>query len=397
MATYEQLQGELSSRDLFNNRITKLQGLQNALQGLAFLAIDTEHVTITSDKDHILHQVGLAYFPAPAPDSPTLPNAERPNLQDFYATKQLKGLTLNIKIDQDTQDSLVRAGGHRGMPVRRAHRFGQERQVDLEGLEAAILDFIQSCDKKESLVMVGYGMAAEWEYLSTQFPQAMRFFSAWADLRDISKDIAPVGNVAGLTSLLKIFRYHWQDLKPGREDLGGGVADNAEDDAVATCALAGALLLLENQQKLRLRQECGRIAGIFAKKKGFQRPSTKQSPFIATIRARGPLPRSLNTPMKLARRFFNYSPQSTGLISECIGYIAFGDKEQLDYFITATHRTALPMGGTLRVKDYSQEHGRINPENRDRTEKQELREKKKSQETTDEVEDLECLFSSVLV
>ncbi|KAH7273264.1 hypothetical protein B0J15DRAFT_96085 [Fusarium solani] len=91
------------------------------------------------------------------------------------------------------------------MPVRRSHRFGQERHVDLEGLEAAILDFIQSCDKKENLVIIGFGMAAEWEYLSTYFPQAMRFFSAWADLRDIAKDIAPVGNVAGLTSLLKIF------------------------------------------------------------------------------------------------------------------------------------------------------------------------------------------------
>lgn len=139
------------------------------------------------------------------------------------------------------------------MPVRRAHRFGQERQVDLEGLEAAILDFIQSCDKKANLVMIGFGMAAEWEYLPTYFPQAMRFFSAWAELRDIAKDIAPARNAAGLTSLLKTFRYHWQDLKPGRGDLGGGFADNAGDDAVATCALAGTLLLLENQQKLRLR------------------------------------------------------------------------------------------------------------------------------------------------
>ncbi|KAL6358928.1 hypothetical protein LRP88_09123 [Fusarium phalaenopsidis] len=356
MATYEQLQREPASRDLFSNRITRLQGLRNALKDSAFLAIDTEHVAITSEKDRILHQ-----------------------------------------IDQDRQDGLVRAGGHIGMPVRRAHRFGQERQVDLEGLEAAILDFIQSCDKKANLVMIGFGMAAEWEYLSTYFPQAMRFFSAWADLRDIAKDIAPVGNVAALTSLLKIFRYHWQDLKPGRGDLGGGVADNAGDDAVATCALAGALLLPENQQKLRLRQECGRIAGIFTKKKGFQVPNSKEHLFTATIRTQGPLPRSLNSAMKLARRFFNYSPQSIGLMSEYMGYIAFRDKEQLDHFINSTHRIALPMGGTLRVKDYSRENGRINPENRDRREKQELRERERSQRTTDEVEDLECLFSSVLV
>lgn len=143
MATYEQLRREPASRDLFKNRITKLQSLHNALKDSAFLAIDTEHVAITSEKDRMLHQVGLAYFPAPTPDSPTSPDAGCPNLQDFYTAKQLKGLTLDIKIDQDTQYNLVRAGGHRGMPVRRSHRFGQERQVDLEDLETAILDFIQ--------------------------------------------------------------------------------------------------------------------------------------------------------------------------------------------------------------------------------------------------------------
>ncbi|KAL2675572.1 hypothetical protein Neosp_011759 [[Neocosmospora] mangrovei] len=397
MVTYEQLQREPSSRDLFSNRITRLQDLYHALKDSAFLAIDTEHVAITSQKDRMLHQVGLAYFPAPVPDLPTSPDAGLPNLQDFYTVRQLKGLTLNIKMDQDTQDNIIRAGGHKGMPVRRSHRFGQELQVNLEDLEAAILDFIQSCDKTANLVMIGFGMAAEWEYLSTCFPQVMRFFSAWADLRDIAKDIAPAGEVAGLISLLKIFRYNWHDLQPGRGDLGGGVADNAGDDAVATCALAGALLLPENQQKLRLRQECGRIAGTFAKKKGFRVPNSKEHPFTATIRAGSPLPRSLNTPMKLARRFFSYSPQSTGLRSENIGFITFRDKEQLDYFITATHKTPLPMGGILRVRDYSLEHGRINPENRDRKEKQELRERERSERTITDVEDLESLFSSVVV
>lgn len=84
MATYQQLQREPASKDLFNNRIARLQGLRNALKDSAFLAIDTEHVAITSEKDRMLHQVGLACFPAPAPDSPTSPNTDRPNLQDFY-------------------------------------------------------------------------------------------------------------------------------------------------------------------------------------------------------------------------------------------------------------------------------------------------------------------------
>ncbi|RSL95840.1 hypothetical protein CDV31_013728 [Fusarium ambrosium] len=401
MVTYRQLEREPASKDLFSNRITTIQGLYDVLQNSALLAIDTEHVAITSEKDRVLHQVGLAYFPAPslvpapAPtpqNSPTSPNADRPNLQDFYATKQLIGLTVNINIDQD---NLVRAGGHRGMPVRRSHRFGLERQADLEDLEAIILQFIEGCDENKNLVMIGFGMAAEWIYLSTCFPRAMRLFSAWADLRDIAKDIAPLGHMPGLVSLLKIFRYNWHDLEPGRGDLGGGVADNAGDDAVATCALAGALLIQENQEKLRLRQECGRIAGIFTKKKGFRRPNTQEHPFIATISTQGPLPHSLNTGIKLARQFFNCSPQSTGLISEKIGYITFREKEELDQFIAAMNKCPLPGGGTLLVKDYAREHGRINPENweRDRRERQELRERRRSRRTTCEVEDLESLFS----
>ncbi|RSL52445.1 hypothetical protein CEP54_010907 [Fusarium duplospermum] len=400
MATYRQLEREPASKDLFSNRITTIQGLHNAIQDSAFLAIDTEHVAITSEKDRILHQVGLAYFPAPAPapqNSPMSSTTDRPNLQDFYAANQLMGLTVNIKIDQDTQDGLVRAGGHRGMPIRRSHRFGLERQVDLEDLEAIILQFIESCDEKKNLVMIGFGMAAEWIYLSTCFPRAMSLFSAWADLRDIAKDIAPLGRMPGLVSLLKIFRYRWQDLGPGRGDSGGGVADNAGDDAVATCALAGALLLFENQEKLRLRQECGRIAGIFTKKKGFRRPNTQETPFVATISTQEELPPSLNTGIKLARRFFDYSPQSTGLISECKGYITFRDKAQLDQFIAAMHRCPLPNGDTLRVKDYAREHWRINPENRDRDRReiQELRERRRSKRITCEVEDLESLFSQV--
>ncbi|RSL61665.1 hypothetical protein CEP53_005035 [Fusarium sp. AF-6] len=397
MVTYSQLQRELS------NRITTLQSLYDVLQNSAFLAIDTEHVAITSEKDRVLHQVGLAYFPAPSPvpapaptpqNSPTSPNADRPNLQDFYASNQLKGLTVDINIDQDTQDNHVRAGGHRGMPVRRSHRFGLERQADLEDLEAIILQFIEGCDENKSLVMIGFGMAAEWIYLSTCFPRAMSLFSAWADLRDIAKDIAPLGHMPGLVSLLKIFRYHWHDLEPGRGDLGGGVADNAGDDAVATCALAGALLPQENQEKLRLRQECGRIAGIFTKKKGFRRPNTQEHPFIATISTQGPLPYSLNTGIKLARQFFNCSPQSTGLISEEIGYITFREKEELDQFIAAMNKCPLPIGGTLVVKDYAREHGRINPENweRDRRERRERRERS-SKSVTFEVKDLESLFS----
>ena len=61
-------------------------------------------------------------------------------------------------------------------------------------------------------------MAAEWTYLFENFPQAIPFFSAWMDIRDIAKDLtSSVGVIPGLTSLLQIFGYHWKDLQPSRK------------------------------------------------------------------------------------------------------------------------------------------------------------------------------------
>ncbi|KAJ4308671.1 hypothetical protein N0V84_011965 [Fusarium piperis] len=328
-------------------------------------------------------------------DASAQPKAGRQHLQEFYWTNQVKGLTLNINTSQDKDDNLIRYGGHRGMPVRRSHRFGQERQVDIEGLQAAVLEFIQTCDKKENLVMIGFGMAAEWEYLFTCFPQAMHFFSAWADLHDIAKDIAPVGKPPGLTSLLQLFRYHWKDVKPCRGDCGGGVADNAGDDAVATCALADDLLLFANQEKLRLRQQCGQIAGMFTKKKGFQVPDVG-NPFTATIRTLPlrTLPPTLNSGIKVARRFFEYSPQSTGVMSGCMAFITFRSKDEMDRFINAVHGLPSPTGGTLSVWHYCPgETRRMYIEKREQRKKQDLREKERMETARREIEDLEMLFS----
>lgn len=254
MITHKQHQREPTSKELFKNRTMTIQGLQNAPRDSAFIAVNTEHVAITSEKDHILHQVGLAYFQTPRQQGSTSLSTSQPCLQDFYVKNQIQALTLNINIS---------------MPARRSHRFGQEQQVGIGNLEAAIIDFIKSCNNKAHLLLIGFEMAAEWAYLPRFSPQAISFFLAWVDLRDIAKDItSSVRVIPGLTSLLQIFGYHWKDIQPGKKNLHGCMTDNDGDDAVATCALANALLFSENHEKLRFRQECGQIAHIFTRKKG---------------------------------------------------------------------------------------------------------------------------------
>ncbi|KAL6837636.1 hypothetical protein V8C40DRAFT_230461 [Trichoderma camerunense] len=301
MATYKQLQREPAFRELFSKRITTLQDLYDISKDSAFIAIDTEHFPITSGKDRILHQVGLAHIQSLTRDlsqtNDTSRSTSQPTFQDFYTEKKIRALTLNLNIGKEKREEIVRLKGEGGVPVRRRHRFGREQQVDLENSEKTIIEFIQSCESKKNLVLMGFEMAAEWTYLSRNFPRAVPFFSAWVDLRDICKDISSsVGVIPGLVSLLKIFGYHWKDIQPGRGDLGGGIADNAGDDAVATCVLASALLDSENHEKLRFRQECSQIAG----RKGYRVPDVRDR-FIVSIRAQGCLPSMINSGMKIQK------------------------------------------------------------------------------------------------
>ncbi|KAI0805220.1 hypothetical protein GGR55DRAFT_655863 [Xylaria sp. FL0064] len=243
MATYQQLKRDPVSRVLFNNRITTTKGLQGIFKDRApFIALDTEHGPIESGRNRILYQVGLAYIPTlPA----TAPFPGQPHLGDFRDKTELRCLTLNINMSEEAREDIIRFRG--GVPKRRLSRLGKERQVDLDSLESAVVEFIQSCNPTTKLVLMGFEMPAEWTYLSRIFPGVMPYFSSWVDLRDIAKDVAAIGVIPGRVSVLQIFGYHWKDIKGSNRC---GSADNAGNDAVSTLAMANALLYPENQEKL---------------------------------------------------------------------------------------------------------------------------------------------------
>ena len=291
-----------------------MDGLQSALQDhAAFLALDTEHVSVESEQDRVLQQVGLAYLP-----TLTRYNPDKPRLSDFYNQQQPQGLTISIRMTDQERERLVRFRGK--VPSRRLLRFGHERRLDLHSLEPAIDKFIQSlCYTGTKLVLVGFAMAAEWTYLSRSFPGIISHFSYWVDLRDIAKDIAKSGVIPGLVSLLQTFGYHWKDIKGSNR---GGSADNAGNDAISTLALATALLQPENQEKLILRQQCFQIASRGQSQRHLLASRAHQDVFSAIIQSQtGELPRDINSGTKLARFFFDFMPISTSLSSTNIARI----------------------------------------------------------------------------
>jgi hypothetical protein len=394
MIRYRQLERAQASRHLFNNRITTLKGFQDILEDSYFLALDTEHVAITSERDRVLHQVGLAFtktlksrYSCPSCTPPV--RKHRLRLHHFYEDNQMEGLTININTSKQLGSQILRLGRFKGMPVRRGHRFGEEKYLDIEDLEASVVEFLQNLPKDKKLLLIGFEMAAEWTYLSTYFPAAIPFFSAWIDLRDIATDItSSIGVIPSLKCLLQMFSYCWKDVKPGRKHRNDGAADNAGDDAVATCALAHALLDESNQDKLKFRQVCDSISRGY-RSKIFH--STSED-FIATVKTEGQLPFRIRTGIRLAGQFFDFHPIGAGLVSDEIAFLTFNSQDGLDYFIGCVDGMVLPTGETLSAQRYIQVDTETPEEKKLKDEKRMIRRIKK-EVADEEIVELGDIFS----
>ncbi|KAF5590840.1 uncharacterized protein FSUBG_10704 [Fusarium subglutinans] len=402
MARYQQFERLPATRDLFKNRIRTLKEFREVLEDSYFIALDTEHVAITSESDRVLHQVGLAFTKTLNSRHPPCevlkPGIIRPKrrLWHFFEDNDMKGLTLNVDTSKKLGDEVLRVGGFKGMPIRRPHRFGEEKTVDVEDLEASVVEFLSNLPRDKKLVLVGFGMGAEWLYLSANFPAAIRFFSSWVDLGDIVVDITSSAPsfFPSLQFLIQTFGYWRTDVRPAsRHRTGGnaGNADNAGDDVVTTLALAQALLEEKNYSALLFDHACFRIASW-----GKPRPFCDSAKcFIATVRSEAELPNRICTGIKIARQFIDFHPVGTGLISSEVGFITFESQEELDHFIGCVDGMVLHTGETLSAQRYIH----IDTKTPETPEDQKLKEEKrimrrvKRESNNDEVVELGGLFS----
>ncbi|KAF5722430.1 hypothetical protein FMUND_2942 [Fusarium mundagurra] len=396
MARYQQFERDPMTRDLFKNRIATLEGFREVLKDSYFLALDTEHVAITSERDRVLHQVGMAFTKTlnsrHPPCPPREPGMKRPvrRLCHFFEDNDMEGSTFNINTSKELGDEVLRVGGFRGMPIRRSHRFGEEKTIDIEDLEASVVEFLSNLPRDKKLVLIGFGMAAEWIYLSTNFPAAIPFFSAWIDLGDIVLDItsSSLSHYPSLEFLIQTFGYWWKDIKPGRGYRSGGNADNAGDDVVTTLALAQALLEERNHRTLLFEHACFRIASV-GKIRNFHDPAKC---FVATVRSNGLLPINISTGIRIARKFIDFHPVGTGLFSTEVGYVTFRSQEELDYFISCVDGMVLHTGETLSAQRYTQIDIET-PEDKKLKEEKRIMRGIKREADVEEVVELEDLFS----
>ncbi|KAI9901000.1 hypothetical protein N3K66_005262 [Trichothecium roseum] len=352
--------GLQSGTEVYDRKIKTVEELCHAIRdGCAFIALDMECAAIPSKMDprkkHLtLYQADLAFLDTNSDAlkrDEELSNSKELHIADFYTENNVRSLTLDVGLDNETQTRILDYQGR--LPTRRADRFGEERSVSRKTLDHVMVDFIESCNpSKKKLILVGFGLAAEWGRLFTHCFRALACFSSWMDLRDIARGIAPTGIIQGQISLLLLCGYRWKDVKQGNHEntgIGNGTPVNVGNDAVSTLALMCSLLDPGIQEKLKARQECNEIAG--PKNKYTHVSSIRHSFVTAAIESKSDsLPAMLSSEAKLARYFYNFSPRAVGFLSHSIAYMTFRSRQQLSVFIESANGLLLPTGETLLAR-----------------------------------------------
>lgn len=352
--------GLQSGTEVDNLKIETVEELWNAIRnGCAFMALDMECAAVPSKifrdiKDLILYQADLAFLDT-VNDAPqrneALSNSKELHIADFYTENNVRSLTFDVGLDNETQTRILDYQGR--LPTRRADRFGEESSGSRETFDHVMVDFIKSCNpNKKKLILVGFGLATEWDRLFTCCFRALACFSSWMDLRDIARGIAPTGIIQGQISLLQLCGYRWKDVKKGKHEntgTGNGTPINVGNDAVSALALMCSLLDPGIQEKLKARQESNEIAG--PRNKYTHISSIRHSFVTAALESKSDsLPETLSTEAKLGRLFFTFSPRSVGFLSHSIAYLTFRSREQLSVFIEAANGSSSPIVETVLAR-----------------------------------------------
>ncbi|TRX91586.1 hypothetical protein FHL15_007591 [Xylaria flabelliformis] len=268
---------------LFAKRLTSIDIFQSALQNSAFVALDTESL---GQDDRVLCQVGIAYSSSLVPVSTDSISGRR-SLQEFAQQNGISSTTMNV----------TSSTHKKRIPKRIQSRFGNECNVDFDCLDERINKLLleynarRIVDNKDRLILVVFEYRAEWSYMARFFPSALRYFSAWLDVIDLSREVAPGGNVPSLKKTLNPLGYSLWDVTHDRKSEEGA-AHNAGNDAVITLAVLEGLQWPANQAKLRSLQAYWRIISSHRGP-----PNLLRMPFTANIQTLDQtlLPKSLDS------------------------------------------------------------------------------------------------------
>lgn len=314
-----------------------MDAFQSTLQNSAYAALDTECI-VARLNHRILSQVGLAYSPSLAPISADPVGSER-SLENFAKQRAVSSTTINVAFDTVEPGTSI--------PGRMRQRFGNECTCVLDHLDGLVDKYLtgysDQCRSqgKTQLILVLFEYHTEWEYMARHFPSALGHFSAWLDVRDLCREIAPDALIPGLTSTLVPLGYSKRDITLRDFANPENKAHNAGNNAGMTLAALEGLQRPASRDNLRSLQayRCDILSEQTP-------PFFFERPFTASIKSFGtsgvvPLPPSLGSAHSVARYFLDeYQPEcvsvSAGLQPTC-AWITFASIPQLEHFIDRTN------------------------------------------------------------
>ena len=267
-------------RALWDSRISSLEGLKKSIHGSVFVAFDIEGFV-----DDI-NEIGFAVLDSKA-ETPRLPSDG--NLATFYSENEVHAHTIEI-LEKGRRRNYVRETFGYRIPA-----------VPFDEVEPTLVGNL-SVLKPEGvgdLILVGFAMNTEWDWISRKCPSLASIFTAWVDLQDIVGAQSSSKLPISLTDAVKPLNF---------TGIGGNKRHHsrAATDAVWFLAL---LCRLKSSETFIVKKEQRTLPLSH-----LPRPSSKH-PFTARVTTADgdKLPSEFNSPRSLSKLFAKYQPVAVGL------------------------------------------------------------------------------------
>lgn len=286
-------------------------------------------------------------------------------LQDFV--KNSRVVATSIKINQHYFTRVGEIAAYKKSWPREPFNFGQEKYVNLEGLESRLTQIVQGYKAVSSkpVVMVAYDMGLDVEAMRQDFTNLASHFSHVVDFRTVLRSAldSVESKIPGLSKSLALLGYSGHgSLAPG-SGKKAQLYHNAGNDAVKALVLLNGLMDSEGLQTIKASTsiDLARTRIIRANQQPPQQNA--HTVIIETFIRNAKQPAYLASPLELAAFISPYHcPIKVGIyrgdakykgknLRRVVrGWAVFSDQNAVQSFVTATNGKVIN-GTCLRTAD----------------------------------------------
>jgi hypothetical protein len=267
---------------LWKAKIPDLKTLEECIPESLLVAFDIEGFA------HDINEVGFAIIHNKS-QVPFLPLDG--NLGTFYSKNEVQAHTIEIR-EKGARKSYKRK------------KFGTSVTVGAADVGATLVQMLSGLDPKgtRKLILVGFDMNTEFEWISKKCPELSSLFTAWVDIQEIVEERSPCEFRASLVDVVNSLNF------TGTGGMKGKSPHRAANDTVRFLAILSGLISLDSFVICKIPK--------VALLTHLPRPNSRY-PFTARVTAADEekLPLEFNTPGSLSKVFAKYDPKAVAMNS----------------------------------------------------------------------------------